>query len=215
MGLLCYSHESTLLLLGGENDPFESIVEREVVDFTMEDERRMQDAFDSMGADVMWMPYYIKGNWTTFEGEKRRITVCLLLLSGTSHSADRVTVCVEDDGMALVVRCKVPDVFNQTGLATLHSDEPLTARSRNDYHARVRALAACTKLQKQLCGGNITAVARIMLDHPCDISFAMVNKADGHGARILYVTLSELETFQESNPSTDWPVLQEDSSNEQ
>ncbi len=49
----------------------------------------------------------------------------------------------------------------------------------------------------------------------CDISFAMVNKADGHGARILYVTLSELETFQESNPSTDWPVLQEDSSNEQ
>ena len=159
--------------------------------------------------EISWMPYYQWGEWTTFNDGKRRITMSLLLLSGVSHEKGRVAVTVEDDGLSLVIKCKVPDMMDQDGLGLLHSDEPSSVRD-HDFHQRVRKLSECVKSQKERIGSKlITTVARIPLQFVCDEDFVMKNKADSHGARILYITLKELEVKQECNPEDDWPVLKE------
>jgi hypothetical protein len=166
--------------------------------------------------EIPWMPYYQEGPWSTFADNKRRLTFIILLLSGTSYSKERVAVTVEQEGMCLVIRCRLPDILNENGLATIHSDEPESLRD-NDYHTRVRAMSDCQKAQKARVGSNeLYAVARINLKFACDHqNFTIRNKADNNGARVLYITVNELEKRKEQNPENEWPELKVAANGEQ
>ena len=166
------------------------------------------DTIVDTAREIPWLPYYQMGEWATLEDNKRHITVHMLLLAGTTYKAkEHISVAVEDEGMTLVVKCRVPDFMNETDLETFYSDEPESERS-NDFHHQLRTMADCLKEQKERIGlKDVIVVTRIELKFACDTSFKIRNKADDNGARALYIKLDELETSAENNPEEDWPVL--------
>ena len=153
--------------------------------------------------------YYQMGEWTTIDGNKRHITINVTLIAGTTYKAkERISVKVEDEGTTLVIRCRMPDILNEPGLDTWFSDVPDSERD-NDFHHEVCVMSDVLKHQKESTGTkDVTGVMRIALKFACDTKFKLRNKADDHGARALYILLTEVETIvmTENNPDEDWPV---------
>ena len=123
---------------------------------------------------------------------------------------------MEDDGMILAVRLKVPSVFTEKDLVMLHSDVPESKRD-SDFFAK--KLALCQKrqqLQDENTSDEFGVIAYIPLEFPVAETFKMSTKGDHEGTIILYIDLEELTAKpREVTASDEWSMLKAPISDEE
>jgi hypothetical protein len=105
--------------------------------------------------EIPWVPGYFKKTYEILVETKRKmINICIVLLSGSDKGM--VSYSILEDGSELVLKTKVPAIFLEPGLSTLHDiSEPV--RDTN-YHLRLSALCEAINDARSVWGPGNPAI---------------------------------------------------------
>ncbi len=140
----------------------------------------------------LFKPIYIIGEWED-EREERRVTVAILMPSGSFETPRDHDLKVTDDGLCLELTVVWPRCM--TDLFFLHKSEIDTDSKKYMQHPRVLSFRPFLRRLRSKADQKITSTCSIPLPIQVNTDFALVRKRRclfgwrNTGQKVLYVTL--------------------------